>query len=278
MKTPIVLLHTLVRPLLTVLFAVSLASPATAADVSRGLALYVNYCGTCHNPGGNPGPELIKLGAGEPSVIKLALATVMEMETFEALLTPADIQDLAAYLAVRFGVTPAAETAQAVEYYHSEFDHFFVTTVADEITKLDNGTFAGWVRTGLTLPVYKTAQSGASPVCRFFSTAFAPKSSHFYTASPAECAAVKTNPNWTFEGEVFWVDTPETDGSCDTGLAPVYRVYNNGQGAAPNHRLMTSFALVNEMVTKGWVPEGEGVGVTMCVPEDDAARARARTY
>ncbi len=270
-------LATLLRPLLAVLFAAVLAAPA-AADVGRGLALYVNYCAVCHDPGNNPGPELIKLGAGEPSVISLAFKTVMEMDDFQTLLTPADVQDLAAYLAVRFGVAPAAETAQAVEYYHSEFDHFFVTTVADEITKLDNGTFAGWKRTGLSLPVYKTAQSGASAVCRFFSTAFAPKSSHFYTASAAECAAVKTNPNWTFEGEVFWVDTPEKDGSCDTGLAPVYRVYNNGQGEAPNHRLMTSFALVSEMVTKGWVPEGEGVGVTMCVPEDDAIRARARTY
>jgi mono/diheme cytochrome c family protein len=254
------------RALLAFAFAAGLVAPAAAADTNRGLALYVNYCSSCHNPGGNPGPELIRLGAGEPSTIALALDTVLEMEPYQALLKPADLEDLAAYLAVKFNVTPVAKTAQAIEYYHAVFDHFFVTTVADEITKLDNGTFAGWQRTGLSFTVYKAATVGTSPVCRFFSTAFAPKSSHFYTASPAECTAVKANPNWTFEGEVFWVDTPEDNGTCDPDEIPVYRVYNDGQGAAPNHRLTTSQPLIAEMVTKGWVPEGFGVGVTMCVP------------
>jgi hypothetical protein len=47
---------------------------------------------------------------------------------------------------------------------------------------------------------------------------------------------------------------------------PVYRVYNNGMGAAPNHRLITDPAVQSEMVTQGWVPEGQGIGITMCVP------------
>ena len=42
---------------------------------------------------------------------------------------------------------PALKTL-AIEYYHAGFDHYFVTDIADEITKLDNGTFVGWTRTG----------------------------------------------------------------------------------------------------------------------------------
>ena len=259
-------LFRLTRFLPALLLALACTAPASAADVARGQTLYSSYCATCHNTGANPGPEFIKLGAGNPSLITLAFRTVVEMEGFEAFLTAADINDLAAYLAVRFNVTPVPQTAAAIEYYHKAFDHFFVTAIADEITKLDNGTFKGWQRTGLQFDVYKGPTTGASPVCRFFSNAFGDKSSHFYTASPAECDVVKTNPSWTFEGEVFHVATPATDGSCAAGLVPVYRMYNNGMGAAPNHRLTTDAGLQAEMETMGWIREGYGIGVTMCVP------------
>ena len=74
--------------------------------------------------------------------------------------------------------TPSAggTTASAIEYYHAAFNHYFITRNADEIAKLDNGTFAGWARTGLAFNVYTSAIAGASSVCRFFSTAFDPKS------------------------------------------------------------------------------------------------------
>jgi hypothetical protein len=69
---------------------------------------------------------------------------------------------------------------------------------------------------------------------------FAPKSSHFYTPSASECALVKTNPDWLFEAEVFNVAPASiVDGSCPANTLPVYRLYNNGQGAAPNHRYTT---------------------------------------
>src|SRR6185295_13995089 len=86
-------------------------------------------------------------------------------------------------------------TASAIEYYHAAFDHYFVTRNSEEITKLDNGTFVGWARTGLSFNVYPNATAGAASVCRFFSTSVDPKSSHFYTPFPAECATVKANPN-----------------------------------------------------------------------------------
>jgi len=161
-------------------------------------------------------------------------------------------------------------TVTAVEYHHMAFDHYFVTAIADEIAKLDNGTFVGWARTGLSFNVYPSAgaPSGSVPVCRFFSTSFAPKSSHFYTPSAFECALVKTNPDWLFEAEVFNVAPASTaDGSCPANTLPVYRLYNNGQGAAPNHRYTTELSVRAQMIAQGWIPEGYGtVGVIMCSP------------
>jgi len=158
-------------------------------------------------------------------------------------------------------------TATAVEYYHQGFDHYFMTAIADEITKLDNGTFVGWARTGQSLKIYPSAAAGLNAVCRFFSTSFAPKSSHFYTPLPPECTVVKTNPNWMFEAEVFFVAVPALDGSCPAGTNPVYRVYNNGQGGAPNHRYTTDLTVRSTMLAFGWIPEGYGsIGVIMCVP------------
>jgi Abnormal spindle-like microcephaly-assoc'd, ASPM-SPD-2-Hydin/Repeat of unknown function (DUF5648) len=166
------------------------------------------------------------------------------------------------------GVAPAPPTAVAIEYHHQAFDHYFITTIADEITKLDNGTFVGWARTGKSFKVNPTPGAGLNAVCRFFSTAFDPKSSHFYTPDPGECTTVKANANWLFEGEVFFAPKPAVDGACPASSSPVYRVYNNGQGAAPNHRYTTDLAVRSAMLAQGWVPEGYGdIGVIMCAKE-----------
>jgi hypothetical protein len=166
------------------------------------------------------------------------------------------------------GVSVGPATATAIEYYHQAFDHYFITAIADEITKLDNGTFVGWARTGKSFNVYTSTASGLNAVCRFFSTAFTPKSSHFYTPLPAECTTVKANPDWMFEAEVFFIAVPAIDGSCTANTSPVYRVYNNGQGGAPNHRYTTDLTVRNAMLTLGWIPEGYGpIGVIMCTPQ-----------
>jgi mono/diheme cytochrome c family protein len=248
--------------------AVMLA-PATAkaADTGHGQQVFNAVCAQCHNTGATPGPGSISLGAWKPEVVAMALDRVPEMAPFAALLASKDIEDVAAYLGVRFGIPPpvAPPTADAIEYYHAAFDHYFVTTIADEITKLDNGTFKGWARTARSFKVFIAAGTGLSPVCRFFSTAFAPKSSHFYTASPSECTAVMANKDWTFEAEVYYVGMPAVDGTCANGTVPVYRLYNNGQGGAPNHRFTTELQVRTQMLNQNWVPEGQGIGVTMCV-------------
>jgi hypothetical protein len=164
------------------------------------------------------------------------------------------------------GSVTTSNLVKVIEYYHAVFDHYFITAIADEITKLDNGTFVGWTRTGQAFNVFLSGTAGTSEVCRFFSTSFTPKSSHFYTPFPLECATVRLNPNWQFEGRVFNVLLPAANATCAAGTQPLYRLYNNGMGAAPNHRYTTDFTVFSAMRALGWTPEGAGVGIIACVP------------
>ena len=164
--------------------------------------------------------------------------------------------------------TPPRSTIALVEYHHAGWDHYFVTGDPDEITKLDNGTFVGWVRTGQQFNAYSSGEPFGSSVCRFFSTSFGPRSSHFYTPFPTECTIVSDNPDWSFEGVVFDIPVPDADGICTTGMQPIYRMYNNGQGGAPNHRYTTDSDVRSQMLEQGWIPEGYGpAGTVMCSPE-----------
>ncbi|MBI4742682.1 MAG: hypothetical protein HY777_14285 [Betaproteobacteria bacterium] len=159
----------------------------------------------------------------------------------------------------------SASFAAAIEYYHAGFGHYFVTSNADEAAGIDNGSIKGWARTGQAYSVYSLSGAGLSPVCRFFSTGFAPKSSHFYTPSATECDAVKSNRNWQFEAIAFYVKEPVA-GVCASGLTPLYRVYNNGLSGAPNHRYTTCADILANMISRGWISEG----AAMCLPVGSA--------
>ena len=111
------------------------------------------------------------------------------------------------------GAPTTSNTLRVIEYFHPEFGHYFVTASPVEIDLLDNGALSNsWERTELAFDVYVSGYPGSSPVCRFFSASFAPKSSHFYTPDSAECEIVKNNPAWTFEAEVFNVILPSKAG------------------------------------------------------------------
>lgn len=153
-----------------------------------------------------------------------------------------------------------------VEFYHSGFGHYFMTGFPEEVAALDAGNPAGWTRTGQTFIASSAASGALSSVCRFFSTSFAPKSSHFYTGNANECTTLKSNPNWQFEAISFHTATPSASGTCASGTVPLYRLYNNGQGGAPNHRYTTSLSIRDQMMQRGWIPEGYGsLGVVACV-------------
>ena len=160
-----------------------------------------------------------------------------------------------------------AALVSAVEFYHAEFNHFFLTTSPFEMGLLDSGMHKGWSRAMYEFKVDDAPGPGLVPVCRFFSAAFAPKSSHFFTAFAEECAAVKSNPNWVFEGETFYVRLPDLAGTCVAGTMPIYRAYNGGQGGAPAHRFTpyrdeACLNLGGDCVKDGLGPEG----VAFCAP------------
>jgi hypothetical protein len=163
--------------------------------------------------------------------------------------------------------TPTPKVS-VIEYYNAAFGHYFMTSIANEIVKLDRGDIPGWTRTGHTFAAFGAPVASASPVCRFLSTALAGGSSHFYSALNVECAIAQTSADWMLESaEVFNIGVPNRDGSCGGLRTPVYRLYNNGQGGAPNHRYTTDLTVRASMLLQGWVPEGTGAdGVSMCSP------------
>ena len=56
---------------------------------------------------------------------------------------------------------------------------------------------------------------------------------------------------------------------CPIESRPLYRVYNNGLGGAPNHRYTIERRVLDEMVSKGWTMEGEAqTEVFACVPPE----------
>ena len=162
---------------------------------------------------------------------------------------------------------PSTElTLAAVEYYYALWDAYFVTAAADEIAALDGGAFGGvWKRTGEQFKVYPMTDAKASgaTVWRFFSTAYAPLSSHFYTANIDEYHALVNGTVWQLEGPVFGVPLADDNGTCPGSNVPVYRMYNNGMRGAPHHRFTTNLTLLGPMRAAGWIYEG----VAFCSPQ-----------
>jgi len=163
-------------------------------------------------------------------------------------------------------LVPIAEThaaeVRAVEFYHSGFGHYFVTAHATEIAALDQDNPKGWSRTGQRYRVEDTARPDFAPVCRFTTSAFAGKASHFFTATAAECEAVKGNPDWTYEGIAFHVRLPDEQDACPANAAAVLRLYNNGLGGAPNHAYTSDPAKAKLLADHGWIKER----TAWCVP------------
>ena len=98
----------------------------------------------------------------------------------------------------------APSTANVIEYFHSGFDHYFITYVDAEIAKLDAGdVLKGWTRTGKFFLVNLAPRTGTSPVCRFYIPP-ALGDSHFFGRGPAECnATAQKNPSFVLEDPAF---------------------------------------------------------------------------
>jgi hypothetical protein len=185
---------------------------------------------------------------------------------------------LAIVLLGAIGARPvSAQTQTAVEYYYAAWDYYFITSFPEEQAVLDGGAFGGvWKRTGQTFNVWSQPVANSFPACRFFQHQLCPKSSHFYTPFPAECTKVKNDPNWQYEAIAFYLQLPFASALCPSGTQVLYRMYNNGMGGAPNHRYTTSLTVLNQMVSAGWVFEGDGRNAAFaCVPSAMPVRTTA---
>ena len=197
---------------------------------------------------------------GVPNRVKIAIADTAD-----------PIYDAAVFLAAGglrspgSGPVTGSNVIKAIEYYHADFNHYFVTTIPAEIALLDAGAFAGWARTGKAFNVFTLGTAGTVDVHRFFSSSRVSTviSTHFYTSNVPEASSLMVNPNWVFEGKVFGI-MPAVP-LCPTGMTALLRVYNNGMGGVPNHRFLTEVSVLNFMLAAGWIREGD-YGMAGCVP------------
>ncbi|MBS0319695.1 MAG: hypothetical protein JSR18_04075 [Proteobacteria bacterium] len=191
------------------------------------------------------------------------------------------ISNLVVYDAYSFGAPvtlgttappPAASpVVPVVEYYHAGMDHYFMTADPVEIALCNAGQVpcSGWVPTGQSFGAFAPGHEPqwSTGVCRFYNDHFAPKSSHFYALQGDVCQqTLEYFPDWLLESaDEFALDAPAADGTCGAGYVPIFRLYNNGMGAAPAHRFTADAATRETMLDRGWVPEGLGpLGVAFC--------------
>jgi hypothetical protein len=168
-----------------------------------------------------------------------------------------------AFAAALAGLSAPVCAGTIVEYYNKDLDHYFITGYAPEIQALDGGTLKGWARTGQSFQTFDAGTAmftSSSPVCRFYGNPAAGLDSHFYSASPLECDDVKKKfpTEWLLEAEdLFRVHPVNVNtGVCPSGTRAVYRLYNKRPDV--NHRYTTDSAVVDAMLAKGYVLEGNG--------------------
>jgi serine protease len=122
---------------------------------------------------------------------------------------------------------------------------------------LDGAAGPGWELTGQSFKAWLTAPdaaAGAVPVCRFYG---AGPNSHFFTASADECAIVKRDAGWFYEGTGFYLQPVDANRRCPAGYLQVERAYNNGfPRNDSNHRFTTSDSTLRAMGERGWSVEG----------------------
>ena len=121
-------------------------------------------------------------------------------------------------------VAPAPVPANtAVEYYHADFEHYFVTSLPTRSANLDAGRFHGWARTGQTFKVFPLGDAGyrgrVPPVLRSVRAA----ELALLHAEPRPLRrARRTMAYGSFEGDVFGFRPLNAACNCHAGTVPLY--------------------------------------------------------
>ena len=200
---------------------------------------------------------------GSSTTIALKTADSASVECFDCV----PIRVITTGSLVLTSFPPPVAVVQVDEFFNASLQHYFITADAGEKTDLDARVHPGWTRTGQSFKAYAAGSSASgsiNPVCRYYSQL---SSSHFHSASAAECFAVHMQHpvDWIYESDnVFQINLPDTTtGACPVGTIPVYRLWN--QRTDSNHRYTTSAAIKAQLIAAGYVAEGYGAdGVAMC--------------
>jgi hypothetical protein len=168
--------------------------------------------------------------------------------------------------------SPPPGAVNMSEFFHAGLNHYFVTADSTEDVQLRTLRGLGWQATGqqfAVLPIATPLQDSLQQVCRFYGSMTPGPNSHFFTADPAECAALMrqqelipaTSPRWNFEGRVLVVALPG-QGGCPVEYPLAVRRFYNGRALQndSNHRYVTSETIAASMRSAGWADEG----VVMC--------------
>jgi uncharacterized delta-60 repeat protein len=200
----------------------------------------------------------LSFGAGGAFALPVSWVNTLGVDASGRLLVAG--QDATSAVLQRYRLDANVNSVPVVEFYNSNLNHYFVTGGPGEIAAIESGAAgSGWSRTGLGFRAYAPESGvpiGAQPVCRFYGTPGRGPNSHFYTVDATECALVKNDPGWTYEGIAFYLFAPSS-GQCAAGTQPVYRAYNMrfAQNDS-NHRYTTDAAVYAQMQALGWAGEG----------------------
>ena len=170
-----------------------------------------------------------------------------------------ELANLAIMAMVGVASASAPSTVDVIEFYNAPLNHYFLTAVPEEALAIEQGVVGPqWLRTGLSFRSFAaaTATGSAVDVCRFFGTPEIGPSSHFYTADPDECAGVKANPRWLYEGIAFRAILPVA-GACPPTTDPVIRFFWPGADVSRSrHRYLRDAAELVRMRAAAWIEEG----------------------
>ena len=190
---------------------------------------------------------------------------------------------LVATIAWLAATTAWAVPVTVVEFYNASLDHYFISSLAADIDALDSGRIPGWMRTGYTFVASDTPGPGLNAVCRYL---IPPQhgDSHFFSASPDECAAVAqkvaTDPNYSGyileTSAAFYIALPDiVSGTCPAGTVAVFRLWNRRVDS--NHRYTADANVRARMLAAGYLPEGYGPqGVAMCAVSAGRGESQVR--
>lgn len=203
--------------------------------------------------------EILTLGAA-PSV----MSTQYAFDAARQRLYAADGQE-ALLRVYNTAPVPVPARVAAVEFFHRDLDHYFMTADAVAARSIDRGAAgAGWTRTGDAFYVHPAdgAPAGARPVCRFYGTPGAGPNTHLFTADPQECAARRADRSWQYEGIAFAISLPVA-GACAPATQPVYRAASGGGAqVGGNDRYSADPGIYARMIGQGWL----GAGIAFCAP------------